>query len=326
MPSGGTRSRAAAQAHAELARAAQQGDPQSVGLLLKLHYGAMYAVAYGVLGNGADAEDACQDAALTAMCRLADLRDPAAAGPWLKAIVRNTCLMRLRGGPPVPVGLPDDALLPAAAADPAEILDRRATRDWVWCGLMSLSPALREVAILRYFTQVSSYQDIARVCGVPVGTVRSRLSEARRRLAEALPGAVAERHDDVEALTAERREEAIAMLSSFPNATPLASLRERWSPDVEIIWPTGDRWTGLSPLFAAFAADYTDGVRYRLTNVVAAPGLTIWEHRFLNPPEDPDHCPPAATSVLRESGGRIRSMRLIHVPRPAPSCDPGHSG
>ncbi|MEW9529788.1 RNA polymerase sigma factor [Microbispora sp. NPDC049125] len=166
-------------AQIDLVRAAQQGDPQSLGLLLKLNRGAMYAVAYGILGNGADAEDACQDAAVTAISRLADLRDPAAAGSWLKAIVRNTCRMRLRSRLPVPVGLPDESIVTGGAGDPAEVIERQATRDWIWSGLMSLSPTVREVAILRYFTQVNSYQEIARACGVPVGTVRSRLARGR---------------------------------------------------------------------------------------------------------------------------------------------------
>ncbi|WP_204057182.1 RNA polymerase sigma factor [Microbispora corallina] len=326
MSSGRKRSEAAAHAQIDLARAAQQGDLQSLGLLLTIHYAGMYAVAYRILGNGADAEDVCQDAAITAMARLTDLRDPAAAGPWLKAIVRNNCIVRLRTRLPVPVGLPDDSALMACADDPAEIIERHATRDWIWDGLMGLTPALRDAAILRYFTRMNSYQEIARACGVPVGTVRSRLSEARRRLAEALPETVAGRHRDVGALTAERREEAIALLSSVPSATPQAFFGGRWSPYAEIIWPKGDRRIGLSSLFEAFASDYADGVRYRVTNVVAGPDITVWENQFVNPPEDPDHCPPAATWLLRESEGRIQSVRLFHAPRPARVCDSDHSG
>ncbi|MFB9831279.1 RNA polymerase sigma factor [Actinoallomurus acaciae] len=308
----------------DLVRAARQGDLGSLGILLKIHYGGMYAVAYGILGNSADAEDVCQDAAITAMSRLGDLRDPTAVSAWLKAIVRNNCRMRLRTRPPLPVGLPDGSAGTSFIDDPALIVERHATRDWIWDGLMRLTPTVREAAILRYFTQITSYQEIAQVCGVPVGTVRSRLSEARRRLAGALPGTVAERHDDITALTAERREEAIAVLSSVPSATPEASLSGRWSPEVEITWPTGDRLIGFSSLFAVFASDYADGVRYRLTNVVAGPGLTIWENQFVNPPEDPDHCPPAITWLLKEAEGRIQSVRLFYAPRPAPACDPEH--
>lgn len=285
----------------------------------------MYAVAYSILESVPDAEDVCQDAAIIAMSRLGDLRDPSAVGPWLKAIVRNNCRMRLRTRLPVPAGFPDDSAMMAGADDPAEIIERHATRDWVWDGLMGLTPAVRDAAILRYFTQLNSYQEIARVCDVPVGTVRSRLSEARRRLAGALPATAAARHDDVGALTAERREEAAAVLTAVSCFTPLSALSERWWPDVEITWPTGDLLVGLPALLAVCASDYADGVQASLTNVVAGPGLTIWENRFINPPEDPDHCPPGATWLLTEAEGRIRSVRLFHAPRPAPVCDPEHS-
>ncbi|MCO6005347.1 GNAT family N-acetyltransferase [Actinoallomurus purpureus] len=114
-----TRPTAAARAQIDLVHAAQQGDLQSLGLLLKTHYAGMYAVACSILGSVPDAEDVCQDAAITAMSRLGDLRDPAAVGPWLKAIVRNNCRMRLRARLPVPVGFPEDSAVMACADDPA---------------------------------------------------------------------------------------------------------------------------------------------------------------------------------------------------------------
>jgi RNA polymerase sigma factor (sigma-70 family) len=312
---------AAARTQLDLVYAAQQGDLQSFGLLLGAHYAGMYAVACSILGSVPDAEDVCQDAAITAMSRLGDLRDPSAVGPWLKTIVRNNCRMRLRSRLPEPVGFLDDSALVACADDPAELVERHATRDWVWAALMGLTPAVRETAILRYFTQMSSYQEIARACGVPVGTVRSRLSEARRRLADALPATVETRHGDTGALTAERREEAAALLSAIPSATPLAVLSERWWPDVEVDWPSGRRAVGLPSMLTVFAANYADGIQAELTNVVAGDGLTIWENRFINPPENPDHCPPGATWLLNEVEGRIRSVRLFYAP-PIPERDP----
>ncbi|HET6191075.1 MAG TPA: sigma factor [Trebonia sp.] len=80
----------------DLVRGAQTGDHACLGLLLDRHQAAMRAVALGLLGYGTDADDAVQDAMLTAMSKLGGLRDPAAAGPWLRAIVRNCCRMRLR--------------------------------------------------------------------------------------------------------------------------------------------------------------------------------------------------------------------------------------
>jgi DNA-directed RNA polymerase specialized sigma24 family protein len=75
----------------ELVRAAQAGDGTSLGVLFGRHRAAMYAVALAILGAGPDAEDGVQDAALIAIGRLGDLRDPEAVGPWLRGIVRNTC-------------------------------------------------------------------------------------------------------------------------------------------------------------------------------------------------------------------------------------------
>jgi RNA polymerase sigma-70 factor (ECF subfamily) len=179
--SGGTRPPAAAEASdEELVRDARTGDATSLGTLLARHYAGMFAVALAMLRDPADAEDAVQDAMLTALRRLAeDLRDPASAGPWLRAVVRNECRMRLRSPGPVPAERLDD--LPSAdwIADADRTLDRVATRDWVWHAIRRLSPPLQTVVLLRYFTGVRSYQHIASACGIPIGTVRSRLSQAR---------------------------------------------------------------------------------------------------------------------------------------------------
>jgi RNA polymerase sigma-70 factor (ECF subfamily) len=77
------------------------------------------------------------------------------------------------------------------AGDPSEItaeasIDRLAMREWVWTALSELPEVLRVTAMLRYFGTYASYEEIAAILGVPVGTVRSRLSRARIKLADAL--------------------------------------------------------------------------------------------------------------------------------------------
>ena len=134
-----------------------------------------YAVAVGMLGHGPQAEDAVHDTFLIALRRIGDLRDPAAARAWLLAILGNVCRAQLRRPAPEPVA---DV---ARAARPATGRARRSTalalRDWVWTALERLSPAAaRSRVVLRYFTGASSYEAIADLCGVPVGTVRSRLN------------------------------------------------------------------------------------------------------------------------------------------------------
>ncbi len=306
-----------ADATTAIVRAAQEGDTVAAGLLLSRHYAGMLAVATRMLGSRPDAEDACQDSAITACARIGELRDPAAVRGWLHAIVRNKCRTMLCAREPVPVGVAGQGRLASELDDPGACIERSAQRDWIWHGMRQLTPAVQPVAMLRYFTEANSYEQIAALCGIPVGTVRSRLSEARRQLAAILPATLDAPHGDTAALVTERREEAIQILSTDSNGTRLSQVTGRWADDLVMYWPNGTRSTGLDLLSRALCSDYDDGVTYRLTGVKAGVGLTIWENEFVNPPEDPGHCPPAATWLLREKEGRISEVRLFHAPRPA---------
>jgi RNA polymerase sigma factor (sigma-70 family) len=282
-----------------------------------LNYAGMLALAHQILGPSPDAEDACQDAAITALGRIGELRDPAAVRPWLHTIVRNNCRNILRARRPIPVGVAGEDLIASELDDPVACIERSALRDWIWHGLNQLSPAAQTVAMLRYFTQNNSYEQIAMLCGVPVGTVRSRLSEARRQLALVLPNTRDEKHHDAAALTVERREEATTIMSAIANRVPLSQVNGRWADDMTMWWPGGNRSTGLKSIFETLERDYDSGVVARLTGLVAGPGITIWENAFINPPEDPDHCPPGGTWLLREKKGLVREVRLLHTPRSA---------
>jgi len=198
---------------AMLTRAAQSGEVAAVGLLLERHRAGMRAVALSILGPGADADDVMQDAALTALLRIGDVREPEAVGAWLRMIVRNGSRLVLRES--VVVRPVSELPLQLAHAGPEEWLERNALRDWVWEALEELSPALRMPLILRYLaTGVTSYERIADVCGVPVGTVRSRLSRARARMADALVATAEAPHGDAEQRVRAGRVEARELLAA----------------------------------------------------------------------------------------------------------------
>ncbi|TDO44520.1 RNA polymerase sigma-70 factor (ECF subfamily) [Kribbella sp. VKM Ac-2527] len=167
---------------AELILAARGGDVQSLAVLLMRHRAAMHAVAAAVLGAGPEVEDVVQDASLVAITDLGRIRDPSLARPWLTGITRNLARARLRRHDPLPTDFPD---LPAAD-DPDRRLEEAALRDWIWAAIGGLSEPLRDVVVLRYFSMASSYDAIAAALGIPVGTVRSRLYDARRTLGSRL--------------------------------------------------------------------------------------------------------------------------------------------
>src|ERR687886_1720188 len=80
----------------ELARAAQNGDAASVGVLLERHRAALYALALRILGRGPEAQDAVQETFLIALNSIDRLREPEAVGGWGRGILRNVCLRGVR--------------------------------------------------------------------------------------------------------------------------------------------------------------------------------------------------------------------------------------
>lgn len=165
---------------------------QTFESLVLPHLDAAYNLARWLLRDASVAEDAVQEAALRAFRYIGSLRGDDARA-WLLGIVRNTCftlLERRRGAPDV-VAFDDSAFEAAAGpddagrSDPALLLDRRKLQAHVDSALRTLSPALREVIVLREFEDLE-YAEIARIVAVPVGTVMSRLSRAREKMRAAL--------------------------------------------------------------------------------------------------------------------------------------------
>jgi RNA polymerase sigma factor (sigma-70 family) len=137
--------------------AAQSGDIGALGALLVRHHAGMRAVALSLLGRGPDAEDAVQDAALAALRRIGDVRDPEAVGAWLRMIVRNACRTRLLSVSET--RFVEDSVLLATDDSPEQILERHAMRDWLWRAIDELSATLRMTVLLRHFsTRGSSYE------------------------------------------------------------------------------------------------------------------------------------------------------------------------
>ncbi|MFJ1767144.1 RNA polymerase sigma factor [Amycolatopsis sp. NPDC088138] len=297
---------------AELLRCAQSGDVAALGVLLQRHQAPMRAVALSVLGHGPDAEDALQDSALTALRRIGDVRDPAAVGAWLRAVVRNTCRMRFRRGSTDV--LPGDLVSPRADERPDAVLETHALRDWIWTALGTLTPPLQLVLMLRHFSDVTTYDQIAAACGLPVGTVRSRLHQARAKLATALLTTAEREHDSAALRHRASHREAVDTLAAAEAGRFADVVADRWSPHVTL---TGQgRTGGRDLLLAAMDADLAAGVRQRPVHAVAGAGVTVWEMDLSNPRDDPAHCPPSVVWLMRTRDGRVDRLRLFHPVAP----------
>ncbi|HEY0531425.1 MAG TPA: sigma-70 family RNA polymerase sigma factor [Actinoplanes sp.] len=283
---------------ADLVHAAQGGDAAALGAVLKEHEAGMRAVALSILGYGPDADDAVQDAMLTAVRRIGEVRDPLAVGAWLRTIVRNNC--RALSRRPAPA-MPDMDDVPT----PDEILEKHALRDWVWHAIGELSEADRLVTLLRHFSGVTSYDQIAALCGLPVGTVRSRLSHARRTLADQLRRSADAAHPDAGALNDRRWREARDALHAAMRGDFHRVVDDMWLPGSELVaGPVrGDRAFAVDGM----NGDLERGVRQKLRHVVAGPDVLIWETELSG-----GDCPPGAVWMHSLSGGRVSRLTLFH--------------
>ena len=162
----------------ELMAACQAGAPpagqaEAFRELLSRYRKSALALAYQMLGNAEDAEDAAQEAFVRVFQAIPQFRGQASFSTWLYRIVTNTCLGRIRRRRH---SLALDSIAePRGADSPSQqVTDALMTRQV----LHQMPPGLQAVLLLRVEGGLS-YREIADALGLPIGTVRSRLSKAR---------------------------------------------------------------------------------------------------------------------------------------------------
>lgn len=178
-------------AEAELLRKAAQGDEAAFLLLYERHRTPVFRFACRLLGSAEAAEDVTQE------CFLAVLRRPeaycaerAALRTYLCAIARHLAfkLLRKRGQETRVDDPPDDVADPRAgpgSGDPLQAAIAGEAEQAVREAVLALPPLQREAVVLFEYQELS-LADIAAVCEVDVGTVKSRLHRARERLKRTL--------------------------------------------------------------------------------------------------------------------------------------------
>jgi RNA polymerase sigma-70 factor (ECF subfamily) len=165
---------------AELLAAHVAGDRYAFEELFHRHQRQLYRLAHFSSRSPEDAADAMQDAMLKAHRNAPAFRHDSAVSSWLYRIVVNACLDRLRRHQHNPTTtLEDDACHvgdPIPRVDTAIVVER---------ALMRL-PVEQRAAVVAVDMQGYSVAETARMLGVAEGTVKSRCSRARAKLAEAL--------------------------------------------------------------------------------------------------------------------------------------------
>ena len=178
---------------ARLIEEAKQGRLAAFNQLVLAYQGMAYNVAYRVVGHPDGAADACQEAFLKAYKAISQ-HQGGSFKSWLMRIVTNACYDQIRyhsRRPATPledlIEDPDEfnSKLISEAEQPEAYALRGELNDLIQLGIRHLPEDQRVVLVLND-VEGFSYQEIAEIIGQPLGTVKSRLSRARRRLRDFL--------------------------------------------------------------------------------------------------------------------------------------------
>lgn len=169
------------------------GDESAYEPLVTENQTKVYRLALRILKNEADAEDAAQEAFLKAYTSLADFRGDSRFSVWLYRLTNNICIDMLRKNKRAVIvslqteddGEETELAIPDERYSPERLAERAADRDAVRSALASLPDDCREILALRESAGLS-YDEIAAALSLEVGTVKSRLNRARKKLCAAL--------------------------------------------------------------------------------------------------------------------------------------------
>ena len=180
----------------ELLQAHVAGDSDAFAILFRRHRDRLWAVALRTMGNPEDAADGLQDGMIAAYRRAGSFRGDAAVTTWLHRVVVNACLDRIRAAKvrradPLPEDLDDigdrGSLVTSTseAADPADLAVVEERRRTVLAALEQL-PADQRAALVLVDMEGYPVAEVAEMLDCAVGTVKSRCSRGRARLATLL--------------------------------------------------------------------------------------------------------------------------------------------
>lgn len=296
----------------ELVRAAKAGEETAWDLLYRQYYPAVYAMALRICGSKPIASDAVQDAFIGAYLKLQQLKDHSSFGGWIRKIATHQCFRALNL---YNKGLSIDDLPRATESWWEDELDRKfenlSRNSRLHSALTRIPESLRSALLLRYFSNFNSYENIAAILSVPLGTVRSRLNQAKVKLVEYWDKC----GDSSVAVIREMEELNSYYYSLYSSMHREDSYKNKFiqhlHKNIRIMIGMERMVTGRETFENMVADDRRAGSWLEPVNVLSSGNITILEAKHFNSAEYPTHCPPASVAVLYRSGKQVGRL-LLH--------------
>jgi RNA polymerase sigma factor (sigma-70 family) len=286
---------------------ANQGQQTAWSFLYNFFHPYLYSQALAIFGNTPAAKDAVQDTFLIAFLQLNKLKDPLAFPAWIKKILIHHCYRNIQKEKRME--RPDHFLGNGSDMEFEKKLDELYNKHKLFDSLDALPEHLRTTVLLRYFSKKNTYDDIAALLCVPIGTIRSRLNKARIELSRYWKESCAEG-----SISQESEEWNAFYLRHFEGYAINLQLRERifnhLENDLHLQLTSGKHIIGKTYMVKGLEADVDCGVRLKEINVISCGKISVIEFDNINSKEYPDHCPPKTTLVAFREKKKLVRMHL----------------
>jgi len=295
----------------EMVRAAHAGEKGGWNILYNHYYPGLYAIALQHCDDGTIAQDMVQEAFTIAYLKLNQLKDTMAFSGWIKSILLHACQKHYRRNRKSKWG--------SITAIETEKLwhddlnrqqDLLSVKSILHASIADLPEVLRTTLLLRYFSAFQSYEDIAAVLSVPVGTVRSRLNQAKSKLSEQWKKPI-----DGNAKTLQESES----WNSFYEST-LSGIHHHENckdkfikhlrNDVRIITPGSKSIHDNCYFERMIYNDRKAGSWLSPLNIITSGNISIIESKHFNSTEHPDHCPAGSVMVIYRTQDKVSTLQL----------------
>lgn len=290
---------------AEIVNAARAGEQSAWNTLYQYYYPRLLNTALYYCGNSPETKDLVQDCFITAFLKLSQLKDASAFGAWLQKILVRKCFRAQKKIQPEYLEMADDSW-----EEEAEKHMRLQT------AITTLPEVLRTTLLLRYFSGRQSYDEMAQILTVPVGTVRSRLNEAKSRLSVAwlkpMTGSatVIKEQDDWNQFYHE------TLTGLHHNAEQRRIFLEHLQQHTKVIPPDKSLINDGRHFFAGMVAnDQACGSWLKPLNIISSGEVTIIEQAHYNSPEHPNHCPSACVVILYRKQAKAERIHIYAASR-----------
>lgn len=295
----------------QFVKAAQAGDEKAWNILYRHNYPWLYATALKAFGNSTSAKDVIQDTFIQAYLKLSQLKDAKAFPAWIKTILYHNCIHNRYINQPALnknlVPLKEDHFWEDKITQEQE---KAALQTRLYGALNLLSEPLQSALILRYFSQWNSYEQIATILSVPVGTVRSRLNQARQKLNEFWHQSHPENEDAISKADEWNYFYTNCFTSLHHSLVSREHLISHLDKQLQLVFTSGNTAYGREIIEKEIADDLTHGNSFNHIQVTSSGCISLVEVRNINSADYPKRCPDSGIFVLYRKKNKTIKMRL----------------